>query len=274
LSEPVEARPAPSAAVPRSRGLNRRELVALSAAAGVAQSFAGTSALFAAATPPTVRPMSVGFLENSELLRVVRSSAWQAARFERTVLPASELPLGDQQLAGESVRLTVHGFYPALRNLATGGVRSAMLIVNFPSPDPARPAPLPFYAWGFSLRPGVSKGQRVSFDVPLGVVDGGLDLALEVSPTNRGVARALGLLAGAPPEAAVMEATAAQSGRLRFETRFTVDADPGRPKLQRGAYFLGLAADTWSRATTLPGQGSGPRPDLLSLVVSVAPARS
>jgi hypothetical protein len=249
-------------AQPRRPALNRRELLALGAAAGLAHTLAGPSALFAARTPPVVHPMSVGFLEDSELLRAVRASAWQSARLERTVLPASELPLGDQELAGESVRLTVHGFYPALRNLDTGGIASAMLIVNFPSPDPHREAPIPFFAWGFTLRPGVSKGQRVSFEVPLGVVDGGLDLALEVKPTNRGADRLLGVLAGAAP---------GQGTRVRFETRFTVDAQPGRPKLQKGVYFLGLGPDTWSRTIPLPGQGSRPRPDLLSLVVSVAP---
>src|SRR5687768_6262908 len=150
----------PAPAQQRRPALNRRELLALGAAAGIAHTFAGPSALFAARTPPVVHPMSVGFLENSELLRVARAAAWQNAKFERVVAPAGELPIGDQQLAGETVRLTVHGFYPALRNLGTGGVASAMLIVNYPSPDPHREAPLPFYAWGFTLRPGVSKGQR------------------------------------------------------------------------------------------------------------------
>ena len=246
------------------RGLSRRELVVLGAVAGLGRSLIAPGALFAARTPPVVHPMSVGFLEDSELLRVARAAAWQNAKFERTVMPASELPLGDQELAGESVRLTVHGFYPALRNLDSVGIASAMLIVNFASPDAHRVATIPFYAWGFTLRPGVSKGQRLSFVVPLGVVDGGLDLALEVKPTNRGADRLLGLLAGAP-------GGAGQSSRVRFETRFTVDAEPGRPKLLKGVYFLGLGPDTWSRTIALPGQGSRPRPDLLSLVVSVAP---
>lgn len=268
----MSANQPPLANMPESRrGLSRRELVALGAAAGLAHTFAGPAALFAARTPPVVHPMSVGFLEDSELLRVARAAAWQNVRFQRVVAPASELPLGDQELAGESVRLTVHGFYPALRNLGTAGVASAMLIVNYPSPDPHREAPIPFYAWGFTLRPGVSKGQRLSFVVPLDAVDGGLDLALEIKPTNRGADRLLGVLAGSTPPEAEVESAAARSGRVRFETRFTVDAQPGRPKLQRGVYFLGLGPDIWSRSTALPGRGSRPRPDLLSLVVSVAP---
>lgn len=255
----------------RRPALNRRELLALGAAAGLVHTFAGPAAVFAARNPPVVHPMSVGFLENSELLRVSRAAAWQNVKFERVVAPASELPLGDQELAGQSVRLTVHGFYPALRNLGTAGVSSAMLIVNYPSPDPHRATPMPFYAWGFTLRPGVSKGQRLSFVVPLDAVDGGLDLALEIKPTSRGADRLLGVLAGSTPPEFEVESAAAQSGRVRFETRFTVDAQPGRPKLQRGVYFLGLGPDIWSRATALPGKGSRPRPDLLSLVVSVAP---
>ena len=232
----------------RGLSLNRRELIALGAAAGFARTLAGPAALFAAPAPALL-PMSVGFLESSELLPVPRAAAWQNTKFERVVVPARALPIGDMELANESVRLTVHGLYPNLNRPAMGGVRHAMLEVHYPSPDPARPQTLPFYAWGFTLEPGVSKGQRVSFDVPLGV-DGGLDLRLEVEPTQSPL--------GAPGK------------RLRYETRFTVDPSASQPKMQRGIYFLALGRDTWSQTTELPGAGGGPRPDLLSLVVSVA----
>jgi hypothetical protein len=54
-----------------------------------------------------------------------------------------------------------------------------------------------------------------------------------------------------------------------FLTSFTVDPLPGRPKLQRGFYLLGMTPEVWRREVELPAPGEGARHDLCSLVISV-----
>ena len=230
--------------------LRRRDFLLWGSACALT-SWWGTDAVEAAVIQQGARPLPIGFVEGSERFRTFRRNAWRralrglsaggigdpgASEPARMVsLPARSLSLGDQNLAGESVRLAIHGLYPGLPGLAT--VRAADLDVLFPSPDPLFPAPLRFHAW--SYRPNNSS-PPLSFVVPLGL-DGQLDLELTVYT--------------------------AKSSR-RYEASFTVDWDDQRPKLQRGVYLLGLTS-AWDSVVNLPRPGEKVRADLLAIAASV-----
>jgi hypothetical protein len=192
----------------------------------------------AAVAPSGLSPLPIGFITGSERFRTFRRSAWRrTVRSRSQSLPARSLTLGDQQLAGESVRLGIHGLYPRIPK--SPNLRGADLDVLFPSPDPAFPAPLRFQAW--SYRPNNSS-PPLSFVVPLGL-DGRLELEMKIQTAQ---------------------------GSYRYGASFTVDWDSSRPKLQRGVYLLGLTS-AWDSAVTLPLPGEKVRPDLLAIAASVEP---
>jgi hypothetical protein len=243
-----------------SRGLARREFLVLGAT-GVLTPWvtrlANAAALPVSAGLPQVvappAPMSIGFMQGSGELRSLRRLPWEtlsaqqlageaeAPRFE--VTSAKDLPLGDQKLANEVVKVTVHGLYPSARPLKRESLDAIDFEVFFPSPDPAFPKPLPFHAWSYRRLPAPNVGHRLSFNVPLGL-DGGLAISLVVGTL------------GAPQ-------------RERYDASFTVDWRDGRPKLQRGIYLLGLGPNVWNSGETLPGPGEKARLDLRSLVISI-----
>lgn len=206
-------------------------------------------------------PMSIGFVEGSEVFPNFSGKLWKAAFAGRLVtvegsgprrlrvVPAASLPLGDQNLAGGQVRLRLHGLYPRTPGKAIA-VESVDLDVLYPSPDPALPEPLPFHAWSFRRQPAPSGSPPVSFEAPLGL-DGQLDLVLTV----------------------VSDEGTGQLLRRRYVARFTVDWQDGMPKLQRGMYLLGIAP-VWKSSVRLPVAGERPRMDLLSLALSVDPVVS
>jgi hypothetical protein len=241
------------------RGLGRREFLVLSAAgiltpwlsraAEAAVPLSGSASIVA---PPV--PMSVGYVEGSDLFKSLRRLPWDDVQTAYAAIAAGaqpprsqaisaiDMPLGDQKLASSVVKVTVHGFYggPILKKETLDAVD---LDVSFPSPDPAFPKPLPFHAWSFRRLPAMNFGHRLSFNVALGL-DGGLALSLVVGQL------------GAP-------------SRLSYTTNFTVDAWGGRPKLQRGIYLLGLGPALWKNEATLPAYGETARRDLRSLVISI-----
>lgn len=236
-------------------GVDRREFLTLTSTAAAGACLAGgagASTLLGLHAPLDLA-MSVGFLAGSEEYEHFWALPWNVAHDpldppELEVVAADRLPLGDQTLAGGSVWMTVHGLYPRLPKREVLAFRSVNLVVMFPSPEPARPAPLPFVSWGLRRNPARSSGARTHFVVPLRQEDGGLVLALELTRNVRG--------------ALVTD---------RAFTDFTVDWQDGRPKLQRGIYFLGLAPGTWSRGDRLPPAGQEPRDELCSVVVSFEP---
>jgi hypothetical protein len=229
--------------VPELPLLRRREFMYLTSVVALAPGFSGIASaaerLAAAATGPRV--MSVGFVEGSETWGEIAKSRSLAG--ER-VVPAKELLLGDQQLALEQLRVTVHGVYP--KALADKGmVPASAFTVFFPNPDETLlDGPVPFHAWEYQKKPAPSPAARLSFELPSGTY-GDVDFALDVTETQRG-----------------------RTVKQRYLTRFTVDATDGMPKLQRGVYLLGFAAATWASAATLPAPGKKLQPELASLVVS------
>jgi hypothetical protein len=198
--------------------------------------------------------MSIGYVEGSDAFTSLRRLPWDdvqsayaaiAAGVEPTrssVISATGMPLGDQNLASTVVQVIVHGFYggPIKKKETLDAID---FDVYFPSPDPAFPQPLPFHAWSFRRLPEMSFGHRLSFNVPL-ELDGGLSLSLIVGQMGA-------------------------SSRQRYTTNFTVDPGSDRPKLQRGIYLLGLGPAAWKSDATLPAYGETARADLRSLVISI-----
>lgn len=242
-------------ASPPGGGVNRREFLTLSSTVAAGACFAGSAgaSTLLGLDAPIDQLLSVGFLAGSEQYPHFGVLPWNTpfdplAPPELEVVSADRLPLGDQSLAGGSVWMTVHGLYPRLPKREVLGFRSVNLLVLYPSPDPARPAPLPFVSWGLRRSPAPTRGARLHFVVPLRQEDGGLVLALELTKNVGGVLTT-----------------------ERSFADFTVDWETGRPKLQRGIYLLGLAPGTWKRGDELPLPGSPPRDELCSLVVSFEP---
>jgi hypothetical protein len=245
-------------------GIGRREFLVLGATgvltpwlARAAQATAPIRGSAPIVGPP--QPMSVGYVQGSDALPSLRWLPWDLAAAQAAyaasagqeipdlsrsaVVPAADMPLGNQNLASTVVQMTVHGLYPNLTMRKKETFDAIDLDVFFPSPDPAFPKPLPFHAWSLRRLPAMSMGHRLSFNVPLGLY-GDLNLTLVVGQL------------GAPQ-------------RQRFDASFTVDAGSGRPKLQRGIYLLGLAPATWKSDASLPAPGETARLDLRSLVISI-----
>lgn len=236
-------------------GIRRRDFLALASAGAAGVWLQGLPAAFAQASR-VEEPMSVGFLEGSEELASFRPLPWQLGDEPESmvVVPADKLALGDQALAGGYVEMCVHGLYPDFPPKRFESFRSAYLTVFFPPPEPTFEQPAPFTAWGSLRLPARSTAAPIRFLLPLGI-DGGFDLLLEV-------AYDLELEPGSKSVTTVV---------FRAATRFTVDWQAGRPKLQRGLYLLALAPEVWSKEVQLPELGEKPRHELCSLAVSFEP---
>jgi hypothetical protein len=248
----------------RALTLDRRRFLALGAA-GLLTPRVSSWALTEPAAVAVVTP-TIGYLEGSGELPSLRDLPWagggqNAADFApvlRTVVPAAEMPLGDQDLVSRSVEVTVHGFFPGRPPELGEGIESVELHVLFPSPHPLIPGPLPFIAWQGRTRPAPNPGQRVRFPVPVGA-DGRLEMVLEVETSEGLGGRAL------------RRGERGSRMRRRFPASFTVDWYDGEPKLMRGIYLLGLRPGTWDREAEIPGPGTPGRRKFRSLVLSVEP---
>ena len=200
------------------------------------------------------RAMPVGYLEGSDQLQSLRKLPLRVRRpragAEREILrmvPAESLPMGDTSLVGPPLRLTIHGLYPpaALTPRQQKDLPLALdLDVLFPSPDPAFPEPIRFFAWSFRRRPGWNPSPPVSFTYPLDW-QAMPELVLRVTPAK-----------GAP---------------VTLRTRFTVDYETGRPRLMRGVYALGTSLGAWRDEIALPELGRAVPARLASILISVEP---
>jgi hypothetical protein len=241
------------------RGIARREFLIFGAASLLTPLVdrLASAALLAPDAPVQVappKPMSIGYVEGSDFMRSFRHLPWEEVyvysestppedRLGFQVTPARDLTLGNQNMASTIARINVHGFYPSVAWGKRETLETVDLEVYFPNPDPAASAPLPFHAWSFRRSPARNTGQRLSFNIPLGI-KGGLQMSLIVG--RRGEAQ-----------------------RQRYDTTFTVDWEAGRPKLQKGIYLLGLGPATWDSPVSLPAPGERQRIDLRSVVISV-----
>src|SRR4051812_49936106 len=201
--------------------LRRRDVLTLGAA-GLLTPLIGNLTWVAplAAAEIPVQPMSVGYIDGSEeyrsfkrLPRKIRRPLLQKDGDEEegspVVIPAESLFQADTSLPGRPLRIHVHGLYPpvALEAERRREVPQAIdLEAIFPSPDPAFPAPLRYFAWSLRQKPGWDPSPPVIFRFPLDwqVLP---QFVLRVRGVD-GVTRVL-------------------------RTKLTLDNEPGRPKLRR-----------------------------------------
>jgi len=145
------------------------------------------------------------------------------------------------------LRIRVDGLYPpqALDPKVWKKLPLAMdLEVLFPSPDPAFPQPLRFFAWSFRRQPGWDPSPPVRFRFPLDW-QALPQFVLRVRPAT-----------GAP---------------FVMRTKFTVDNEPGRPRLRRGVYLFGAAPGVWDREMRLADLARWAPAELASVLISVDP---
>lgn len=235
-------------------GVRRRDFLVLGSAGLAALCFGGSVQAQALATAKTAPlPMPIGFLAGSEEAaslrklppRIRRPRMASADGSEHVIVPADSLPMGDTQLIGAPLRLTVHGLYPP------GGISpnkwaelplAIDLDVLFPSPDPMFPEPIRFYAWSFRRQPGWNASPPVSFVFPLDW-EAMPELSLRVVSPN---------------------------GEERtYRARFTFDDEAGQPRLLRGAYVLGTTPKVWRSNVALRALGPDTPASYASVLLSV-----
>lgn len=242
----------------RQAGLGRREFLALGSAGVLSLCFGGAAEAQAIVVETATQLMPVGYLEGSGeaprlrklplRIRQPRAAAQAGDAMEYTIVPAASLPMGDTQLIGQPLRLTIHGLYPpgGLLPKYRGELPLAIdLDVLFPSPDPAFPDPIRFFAWSFRRQLGWNPSPPVSFAFPLDW-NAMPELVMRVVPANGGPVRT-------------------------FRTRFTFDQESGRPRLLRGTYALGTSPNAWRSAVALQDLGPGTPASLVSVLVSMEP---
>lgn len=238
----------------------RREFLALGSAGILSLCFGDLAwAQSVAGAAAVARPLAIGYLEGSGQIPELRhlaawirqpqiraGASWDDGEAMR-IVPAAQLPLGDTNLMGRSLRVTIHGLYPpaALMRKRRAELPLAIdLDVLFPSPDPAlHPGPLPFYAWSFRRRPGWNPSPPVSFTYPL---DWQALPEIGVRVVKSG---------GAPP--------------VSLRTRFTFDDEMGMPKLQRGLYLLGTVPEVWRSPASIAALARTAPVELVSVLVSI-----
>lgn len=242
-------------------GLHRREFLVLGSAGLATLCFGGASQAqsLAAAAEVVPRPMRVGYVEGSggagslrklpaRIRRPRMAAAASPSEPDYVVVPAEALPMGDTNLIGNPLRMTVHGLYPP------GGISPKRwnelplaidLDILFPSPDPAFPEPIRFFAWSFRRRPGWNPSPPVSFVFPLDW-QALPELVMTVHPARRRPAQT-------------------------FRARFTFDDEAGQPRLMRGAYVLGTSPDAWRSNVALQALGPDTPASFVSVLLSMEP---
>ncbi len=246
--------------------LHRRQFLALGSA-GLLVPFLGDLAWAEPlAREDAVRPMSIGYIEESETFRSLRRlprkirrplAAVNAVNGEvgeaeasPVIVPAASLFQGDTNLPGRPLRVHIHGLYPSatLKLERPGDLPEAVdLEVLFPSPDPAFPQPLRFFAWSLRKKPAWSPSPPVSFRYPL---------EWEAMPQF------------------VLRVRTAAGESIVLRTKFTVDAEAGRPRLRRGVYLFGFHPGTWDRGGVKVADLARRIPaERVSLLVSMDPEK-
>lgn len=242
--------------------LRRRDVLTFGAAGLLAPLFGNLAWAqpLAAATKRSapVEPMPVGYIDGSEeyrnfkrLPRKVRRPLLQEEGEEEDaspiIVPAESLFQADTSLPGRPLRVHVHGLYPPAA-LEAKHRREAPWAVDlealFPSPDPAFPAPLRFYAWGLRQKLGWDPSPPVTFRFPLD---------WQVLPQ------------------VILRVWRTDGTHHVMRTRFTIDNEQGSPKLRRGVYLLGLAPGAWSRAARVSDYARIAPAEMFSLMVSMEP---
>lgn len=240
--------------------LRRRDFLTLGSA-GLLMPLFGNLAWaepLAAAAAAVPQPMSVGYIDGSETFRNLK---WLPRKVRRplavaeeqdsedplAIVPAASLFQADTSLPGRPLRIHVHGLYPpvALEHKRHREVPPAIdLEAVFPSNDPAAPAPLRTYLWGLRQKLGWDPSPPMSFRFPLD---------WQVLPQF------------------ILRVRGTDGTQRVLRTRFTLDNEPGRPRLRRGVYVLGLNPGAWDRSARLNEFARVAPAEMFSVLVSVEP---
>lgn len=245
---------------PHTGRLHRRQFLALGSAGLLAPFFKDLAWAESLAREAAVRPMSIGYIEESETFRSLRRLPRKVRRplavngdveeASPVIVPAASLFQGDTNLPGRPLRIHIHGLYPSatLKLERPENLPEAVdLEVLFPSPDPAFPQPLRFFAWSFRKKPAWSPSPPVSFRFPL---------EWEAMPQF------------------VLRVRTAAGESIVLRTKFTVDAESGRPRLRRGAYLFGFNSGAWDRGGAKVADLARRLPaERVSLLVSMDPEK-
>lgn len=237
--------------------LRRRDFLALSSA-GLLLPLVGDLA-WAQDGEAAVRPLSAGYIEESETFRDLHrlpkkvrrplsvAAEGESAAASPVIVPAAGLFQGDTSLPGRPLRIRIDGLYPPQAvdpKLWKKLPLAVDLDVLFPSPDPAFPQPLRFFAWSFRRRPGWNPSPPVEFQFPLD---------WQALPQF------------------VFKVRTAAGEPLVLRTKFTLDAEPGRPRLRRGVYLLGAGPGVWDREMRLADLAKWAPAELASVLISMNP---
>jgi hypothetical protein len=243
-------------------GLRRRDVLVLGSTLALTPWFSDLALAESLLTDEsTARPLSVGFLDGSRDVpdlrdlagwmrqsRIAQEARWEDGEAVR-VVSAAELFQGDTELVGRPLRLRIDGLFPpaALVRKRRAELPVAIdLDVLFPPPEPAISLePLRFQAWSFRRRPGWDPSPPIRFTFPLDwqVLP---EIEMRVVPAG-----------GLPP--------------VFLRTRFTLDDEPGRPRLQRGLYLIGTAPDVWRSSVSLQALVRTAPLELVSVLMSIEP---
>jgi hypothetical protein len=242
-----------------TRRFRRREILALGSAGLLSPLFeklAWAEPLAAKAVKaPLPLPMSLGYIEGSDgfrsfkrLPRKVRrpldARAEEETAASPVIVPAESLFQSDTSMPGFPLRVHVHGLYPpvALEERRHRDVPQAIdLEAIFPSNDPVAPAPLRFFVWSLRQTPGWDPSPPTSYRFPL-------DWQV-------------------PPQL-VLRVRGADGVTRVLTTTFTLDSEPGKPRLRRGTYLLGLSPGVWSREVKVSDLASRVAAGMFSVLVS------
>ncbi|REJ76578.1 MAG: hypothetical protein DWQ36_25890 [Acidobacteria bacterium] len=170
------------------------------------------------------------------------------------LIPAVALDGGDPELAGGSVRLTVHGLYPRLRRREWPDFRRISLSAILPTPAGAPEETVRVELWSSSRTGGVlNEASSLACELPIGA-DGVLTLDLEVEQRRRLLLGVAGSVEGPGGDGASASSAASgvggpvdsrpvlgEWGVDRFRSALTVDGWRAQPKLTRGLYLLSVA---------------------------------
>jgi hypothetical protein len=240
--------------------LRRRDFLALGTAGLLMPMFHGLAeaAPLAATAKASIQPMSVGYIDGSETFhnfkrlprkvrRPVAAAEGEDAEAPLVVVPAASLFQADSSLPGRPLRIQVLGLYPpiALDPTRRRQVPPAIdLEAMFPSSDPAAPAPLRFFVWSLRNQLGWDPSPPTSFRFPL---------EWQALPQF------------------VLRVRRADGVTKVLRTTFTLDNEPGRPRLRRGVYLLGLEAGAWNREASLADFARIAPAGMFSVMISMDP---
>ena len=222
--------------------IRRRDFLALGSTCFLSSLFLGSGLLagsrafkrLISTDPRADEPLSVGYWRGSEGLadmdHLIHTSGSvggdartiptnftrEQAPFRPDLIAAEALSVGDLRFARAGARVWIHGMFPLEDRRTCSGLDSLSIDVDF-SPFHTTP----FHAWHFQNASVPDCSSPSMFVVPIDKASG-LTFSVEVT------------------EVADMRGEAPRQGGRQVRAQFTLGREPGKLKLRRGVYFIGL----------------------------------